>query len=239
MFGKTKRVVVIALAAILLNILPAYPTAPNEKGLWNAPQKMKECNNCYNYATNYPNSSFAQPGWASGIMNDNPYTCGGLLAGAEADGLSFAGHSLAEARSRCDEGCCLVALVLSDSDYHWYREDEDGTWSHKPGGTDAISVDGSGNPVTDPANANHNYSNLTGLNYHTFCGFMCVCLDRLVTLQGKKTAQPLPPNWFDDCPSPCVENAPFCLDKGAPSLDPGCCCSCVIRILGVGVGECK
>ncbi len=238
MIGITKRSVCLASAAMLLNVIPAYTTSPNEASRWNS-KEQKECNNCYNYATNHPNSSFAQPGWASGIRNNTPYTCGGLLAGAEGDGLSFAGRTLDEAKSRCGEGCCLVALVLSDTDYHWYREDDDGTWSHKPGSTDAVTTDALGQPITDPTTANHNYRNTSGINYHTFCGFMCVCRDQLTPLEGKKPQKEIPPTWYGDCPFPCEDNAPGCLPPGAFSLSPSCCCSCIIRILDVGVGECK
>ena len=64
---------------------------------------------------------------------------------------------------RCDEvysadhvvrpGNWLIALAFSSNDkaFHWYRRDDDGTWSHKPG-TDPISFwDESGNIITDPA----------------------------------------------------------------------------------------
>ena len=50
-------------------------------------------------------------------------------------------------------GNWVVALVYATdgSDYHWYRRNDDGTWSHKPGSTPVISWDASGNTITDPA----------------------------------------------------------------------------------------
>lgn len=243
-----KTSILLSVAACLLFIAPAaYTDAPNETQRWNSPQDMQACNNCYNYATNQPNSSIAQPGWASGIMNSSPYTCGGVLAGAEGDGLTFAGHTLDEGRMRCESPCCLVALVNSGGDYHWYREDADRTWSHKPGGFPATNLDASGQIIIDPANANHDYSGpqhnmgfrSPTRNYDMFCGFMCVCQNELMPLQGKKEPKPIPDGWYADCPFPCVDDAPGCLPTGAFSLDPGCCCSCIIRILDVNVGECK
>ena len=60
----------------------------------------------------------------------------------------------------CDNGY-KVALVLGlvksggsvDQDYHWYRQDAGGKWSHKPGGKKATDKDQSGNEITDPETA--------------------------------------------------------------------------------------
>lgn len=49
---------------------------------------------------------------------------------------------------------CLIALVIwPGEDYHFYRLDNDGTWSHKSGRTPARNVDDSGNIITDPRTA--------------------------------------------------------------------------------------
>ena len=60
-------------------------------------------------------------------------------------------------------GHYLIALVIAPGhqipvsddeeyirDYHWYRQDRDGTWSHKPGHSYATNKDGSGNVIYDP-----------------------------------------------------------------------------------------
>lgn len=227
-----KKSIFLSVAACLLFIAPAaYTDAPNETQRWNTPQDMQACNNCYNYATNQPNSSIAQPGWASGTMNSSPYSCGGLLAGAEGDGLAFAGQTLDEARMRCEPPCCLVALVNSGGDYHWYREDADRTWSHKPGSHPATNLDAGGQIIIDPSGANHSYGG-GALNYNSFCGFMCVCQDQLMPLEGKKEPKPIPPNWYSECPIECEGNEPGCLPKGASVIDPFCCCSCILLITG-------
>jgi len=52
------------------------------------------------------------------------------------------------------EGCWYIAVAYapspSQSDYHFWRRDEDGMWSHKQGTTDISYVDFSGNTITDP-----------------------------------------------------------------------------------------
>jgi hypothetical protein len=65
-----------------------------------------------------------------------------------------------------------VALVSDPGvDYHWYRLDSNGRWSHKPGNTDATDVDASGNLITDPKTADRDYGRY---NYSTFCGYFYV-----------------------------------------------------------------
>jgi hypothetical protein len=78
----------------------------------------------------------------------------------------------------CPAGTYKIALVIANTppssvaDYHWYRQNPDGTWSHKPGGTPVTNVDASGNPITDPAAADRNYK-AYGLNYDEFAGYYC------------------------------------------------------------------
>jgi hypothetical protein len=59
-----------------------------------------------------------------------------------------------------------VALVIwPNSDYHWYRQDNVGCWSHKPGSTAVRNVDNAGNPITDPKTCNRG-------PYTVFCTYM-------------------------------------------------------------------
>ena len=50
---------------------------------------------------------------------------------------------------------------IDTTDYHWYRQNPDGTWSHKPGETEAIH--GVINPIED-ATQRH-YTNIVGFFY--------------------------------------------------------------------------
>lgn len=167
--------------AIAPRCLPVF-----EPGFWNDgvdPRRLldrrsiQKQNNCYNYATDLPNSRFAQPGEATGHPAATT-DCPSNTTGARSDGLASV-----PTPDPC-AGCChLVALVIAPTmvprDFHWYRRDADGTWSHKRGGTVATNVDFSGTIITDPRTANR------GL-YTDFCGFFCVCKDR-VTISGPGT----------------------------------------------------
>ena len=120
--------------------------------------------------------TFAQPGQAHGVFP--PTTCAGTGSGAVADGLVEAPEK------RCPAGCThLVALVISPEvpggchlDYHWYRQDDNGRWSNKPGPAPATDKDASGNPITSPETADRKY--VFGpdycLDYSIFCTYYCV-----------------------------------------------------------------
>jgi hypothetical protein len=121
-------------------------------------------NNCYNYSCNKATDTFAQPGYAHGaqyVATD----CPSVSAGAQADGLT-ARPDGTPAAGNC---CHTVALVMAPGyDYHWYRLDTNGMWSHKPGGTPARNTDNSNNLIADPRVADRGV-------YTQFCGFFTVC----------------------------------------------------------------
>jgi len=91
----------------------------------------------------------------------------------------------------CDAGTYKVALVIdpktseldNNNDFHWYRQNDDGTWSHKPGGCMVTNEDGdSGLPpddrddeedfvIFDPDTANRNNGSS---NYSWFVGYFQV-----------------------------------------------------------------
>lgn len=63
---------------------------------------------------------------------------------------------------------CLIALVIWEyEDFHFLRLDNSGYWSQKSGRTPARDVDGSGNMITDPRNADRG-------PYTVFGGFLGV-----------------------------------------------------------------
>jgi hypothetical protein len=132
-----------------------------EPGWWNVAPRQYQ-NNCYNYASNYRTDSFAQPGLAAGAQY-TALTCAEVRRGAIADCLV----------DGPDEPVCpaqghLVALVVAPGyDFHWYRKDKRGWWSHKPGGTAATDRDNAGHLIRDPRAADRG-------PYTDFCGFMIV-----------------------------------------------------------------
>ncbi|MBA69194.1 MAG: hypothetical protein CML30_10000 [Rhizobiales bacterium] len=120
---------------------PAYDPA-----FWNTPQRQPN-NNCYNYANNQATNTFAQPGRATG----KPITglsCGGVQPSAQSDGLKPSADFSTPLKAGA--GWYVALVIWPGRDYHWYRQDDVGCWSHKPGQTAARNTDNSGNPITDP-----------------------------------------------------------------------------------------
>ena len=136
-----------------------------EPDAWNNDQDTQENNNCYNYATNKQTDTFAQPGRGTG----NKYgalTGRSVRAAAVSDGLKVLKNPGAGKFPKTDD--CLVALVIwRGKDFHWYRRDKNGNWSHKRGETPATNLDDSGNIITDPRTAN--------LGQYKFVTFMSYC----------------------------------------------------------------
>ncbi|HEX8918556.1 MAG TPA: peptidoglycan-binding domain-containing protein [Chloroflexota bacterium] len=131
---------------------------------WNDGGTVQRNNNCYNYSSDIRTDTFAQPGRGSG----HPFStldCSSVGAGAQADGLTPVS---------CDQPDCpkcghrMALVIWPGQDFHWYRRDIDGTWSHKPGQTRARNVDNSGRSITDPRTADRG-------PYTDFCGCYCLC----------------------------------------------------------------
>lgn len=159
-----------AVADWMARCIPEY-----EPAAWNDGGPIQHWNNCYNYACDLPTGTYAQPGRAAGSMYAS-IDCVEVGKGAQADGLTST--NCAEGCG-CSECCHLVALAIwpqphafDNVDYHWYRRDRDGKWSHKPGGTPATNLDNSGNVITDPQTADRG-------PYTVFCGCYCVCKENV------------------------------------------------------------
>lgn len=148
--------------------VPCPSSPPYEPDRWNT-SPVQESTNCYAYAANDPDGhppGKPQPGEHSG----QPFTdvdCASVGAAAVSDGMVPAPNPPVPR-----EGYYPVALVVDPGvDYHWYRQDRNGRWSHKPGNTAARDVDASGNPITNPETANRDYGDV---NYSVFCGYYYV-----------------------------------------------------------------
>lgn len=90
---------------------------------------------------------------------------------------------------KCPKGYSKIALVVDPKqDYHFYRQDSNGFWSHKPGATAVTNKDTSGRLIYNPELANRDARKTAdekdGLNYNVFCGFMCV--PRVVPNRAKR-----------------------------------------------------
>ncbi len=136
-------------------------------GFWNNDPNIRSRNNCYNYASNKRTDTFAQPGRGSGHMY-TAITCAAVSKAALSDGL----HQRYVCFPDSEKPRYLVALVIAPGpgfvDFHWYRKNKEGFWSHKPGGTAVRNVDNSNRVISDPSTCNRG-------PYTQFCGYFYTC----------------------------------------------------------------
>lgn len=72
-------------------------------------------------------------------------------------------------------------VVDPDHTFHFYRQDKDGMWSHKPGISPISNIDASNRPIYIPHLADRNYARDKSnneeddsINYSEFCGYYCI-----------------------------------------------------------------
>jgi hypothetical protein len=139
----------------------AKDAPPYNPGLWNQPGRRAH-NNCYNYANNQVTNSFAQPGLAS----STPFSvidCASVRNSAQSDGLTAC--PTYSAYLAPGAGWYVALVVWPSQDYHWYRQDDVGCWSHKLGRNTARNIDDAGNAIRDPQTCDRG-------PYSVFCTFM-------------------------------------------------------------------
>jgi len=188
---------------IKITLLPDNPIF--EPDQWNNGGAVQGSTNCYAYAMNsrlgHTIGVTPQPGRKSATPA-GPVTCSEVKRRVLADSTSLSNNIL-EAKGDTPpekEGYYLVALVTTKvptdkidnkkkqyymADYHWYRRDRDGFWSHKPGTTPVIWHDAKNKRIQDPKKCNRRTvypggvtigGNLYDLiiDYTNFCGYFYV-----------------------------------------------------------------
>ena len=153
-----------------------------DPNLWNDDYKIRDSHNCYSYAMGKivkGLDSKAQPGYASGFnhINDNEYECKYFKNRIIKDSP---GTYIENFDNSCLPGFYKVFLALDPQvDYHWWRQDSNSLWSHKPGSTNVTNLDADDNIIHNPILANRNYGTV---NYKKPCFFACVYSDLTRTL---------------------------------------------------------
>lgn len=151
---------------------------------------LKDYTNCYSYAVNAQKNpttnSFdtMQPGQASkNSFSESDLTNTQKMLNIIKEDASVLGFGFTPIGKNevCSTGSYKIAFVLDNQmnyndkyryDYHWYRQNSDGSWSHKPGLTNVTNLDASNDTIMDPEMCDRNYGQ--GLNYNLFVGFFVV-----------------------------------------------------------------
>lgn len=81
--------------------------------------------------------------------------------------------------NKCPPNYYKGAMVVDPKNtFHFYRQDKDGLWSHKPGTLPVTNLDASNRKIYIPHFSNRNYSddrsNEDKINYTAFCGYYCI-----------------------------------------------------------------
>ena len=79
---------------------------------------------------------------------------------------------------KCKKGYYKGVMVTDPGNtFHFYRQNKNGTWSHKPGTLPITQKDADGLPIYTPYTSNNDYSKPgenDPINYTDFCGYYCI-----------------------------------------------------------------
>lgn len=112
---------------------------------WNDGGHVQNTNNCYNYAVNRRTDTFAVPGRASGKPYFFPEE---FFAAIASDGLVEVGKN-ASCPAPFSKVVVIAQLESFGTQFHWARQDRDGTWSGKNANDPAVQY----GPDPEAANA--------------------------------------------------------------------------------------
>ena len=149
---------------------------------------VRESHNCYMYFLNKKNNEVvkmcketfpkqnicrrAQPGYAAGypLLSKEDYKCSNIMERTLSDNPNI--YKTGE-NKKCIPSHYKGALVVAPGrDYHYYRQNDDNTWTHKPGYKPSTNLDSKNNFILNPRKASRDYGGT--LNYKNFCGYLCV-----------------------------------------------------------------
>lgn len=144
---------------------------------WNARDHIRNTHNCYAYILDKilpKRLGKPQPGYFANFppIKYEDYTCDTFYMRLMKD---LPGMYLTTFDEQCDAEYTKAFIAIDDKeserDYHFYREDSDGYWSHKPGRTEATRLDADGKMIKNPLKANRNYKYY---QYSRPCFFFCL-----------------------------------------------------------------
>jgi hypothetical protein len=175
--SKNNQKIMSNLKVVQLGFSPRSGYEPKyEPDAWNSKPHIKDNHNCYSYGLNDLHGNRkgkAQPGYYANYppINLKEYNCNDIFKRIWKDNPSIYPTLF---NNKCNKGYYKAFFTLSPknhTDYHFYRQDKNGYWSHKPGRTDVTDKDAGDKRIINPAQANRDYG---GLNYYMPCQFFCL-----------------------------------------------------------------
>lgn len=174
--------------------------APDE---YNGDKAIQHSHNCFAYAMNVKDIEkikkcqenqdcrFHVPGKTKGhpdFRGQMGKTCGDVVARTMAD---VPRGYLIDFPTKCKQGYSKIGIVVDEeNDLHYYRQDNNGLWSHKPGGRQVTNKDAVGSLIYAPHRTSRYYPKEfeqdNTLNYDSFCSYMCVPRDNSIKIGGRR-----------------------------------------------------
>jgi hypothetical protein len=185
--------------ATTVTVTILWGTPPYAPSYWNDGSTIQNNNLCYNYSTNTRTDTGAIPGWYYGATTGNWAAWGNYQGAAFGPGgwnssresicasnlVSSCindGMELTTVSATSPTGKTKIALVMKPItpaiyaavswDYHFYRKDSNGMWSHKNGISAARNYDDSGNAISNPETCNRS-------SYTVFLNYFFVASDKV------------------------------------------------------------
>jgi hypothetical protein len=134
-------------------------------------KKNKKYNNCYAYSVNdhdHLRDRKSIPG-----IGRSFYNCSEIIQGLYND---IPGTYITNFNCACTSGYSKIYSAVSNeekNDFHFWRLDKDGLWSHKVGSHHPSRLDASGKLINNPETSDRNFESH---NYVNSCGFFCIPL---------------------------------------------------------------
>lgn len=149
-----------------------YSPLSGSEPAWNpeAWKENKKYNNCYAYAVNDHKDRERMRKPTPGTNRDS-YSCSEIMEGLYRDISNIYPTTF---NCKCNYGYSKIYAAVSDgddNDFHFWRLDNDGNWSHKLGSNDPSRNDAKGIPITNPEQSDKDFGDH---NYTYGCGFFCV-----------------------------------------------------------------
>ena len=180
----------------------------------------RESHNCYSYFLNLHSNKAkeickteynienycrrSQPGYASGYpqLEKKDFNCKEIMKRTLDDNPKML---KTKKKKSCPPNFYKGAVVVAPGeDYHYYRLNDEGVWTHKPGYKPSTLYDAKNNIITDPAKADRNYG--PELNYTDFCGYTCVPRDPVLKHMKMNTNKSIGDNSNKNIQPHIVEN---------------------------------
>jgi len=133
--------------------------------------------NCFRFTVDDPVDP-AKAGQKHSPFPGGPDPGGHISCTQIMDGAKKLGAADVTKDKPCPKGYRKIAGVIQDksapawNDYHWYRQESNGFWTHKRGRHSVEDKDAYGKQISDPATANRKYAG--SKDYDRFCGYLCI-----------------------------------------------------------------